>query len=143
MCIGWASAVALYSSHTSVVPTAGFSVTSSIHICLAQTPGARFGSPSTVPSRASAGPSWNADISSSRASGRTTVAARQGGDRRQLEELGRGRGVGGEGGDDPELHDLAGRVGIGEVEVLVGLTAAERLVRAHVGEHVVAQRARW
>ena len=41
------------------------------------------------------------------------------------------------GGHDPELHDLAGRVGIGDVEVLVGLTAAERLVGSDVGEHVV------
>ena len=62
---------------------------------------------------------------------------------------GSGRNCGGveastvDGGHDPELHDLAGRVGIGHVEVLAGLTAAERLVGSDVGEHVVARPARW
>ena len=140
MCIGWASAVALYSSHTSVAPTAGFSVTGSIHRRLVHTPGATLGSPATVPSRASAGPSWNADISSSRASGRVTVSGGSGVIAGSWRNCGGVEASTSTGGHDPELHDLAGRVGIGGVEVDAGAPAAERLVGSDVGEHVVADR---
>jgi hypothetical protein len=59
MWIGWASAVALYNSHTSVAPTAGFSVTGSIHSRLVHFPGSTFGSPASVPSSVLAGASSN------------------------------------------------------------------------------------
>src|SRR6266496_3732459 len=57
--------------------------------------------------------------------------------RRQPEELRRRRVVGVERGHDPELEDLAGRTGVGDLEVIAWDTTAERLVRADVREHVV------
>ena len=44
------------------------------------------------------------------------------------------------GGHDPELHDLAGRGGVGGVEVVAGHAAAEGLVGSDVAEHVVPDR---
>ena len=46
-------------------------------------------------------------------------------------------------GSDIELHDLAGRVGIGRVEVVTRLAAAEGLVGPDVAEDVVAHAGRW
>lgn len=73
--IGWASAVVLWNSHTSVAPTAGFSVTGSTHIRSTATLFV------TVPSSASTGPSaimppasTPIPIFSMSASGRTNVS---------------------------------------------------------------------
>ena len=46
--------------------------------------------------------------------------------------------IGADGGHDAELHDLAGRSGIGDLEVVDRLAAAEGLVGADVAEDVVA-----
>ena len=46
-------------------------------------------------------------------------------------------------GTDPELHDLAGGVGIGDLEVVAGITAAERLVRARRCRARGCPPARW
>ena len=53
---------------------------------------------------------------------------RQRGDGRQLEEPGRSGDVDGQGGHDTELHDLAGRVRVGDIEVVGWLAASERFV---------------
>jgi hypothetical protein len=65
---------------------------------------------------------------------------RQRGDRWQPEELRWCRRVGGGGGDDAELHDLAGGVRIGDREVIAGLPAPERFIRPHIPEDVVPDR---
>ena len=57
---------------------------------------------------------------------------RQRRDRRQLEELRRGRVVDAERRHDAELEDLAGRPRVGHVEVVAGSPSAERLVGADV-----------
>jgi hypothetical protein len=107
----------------------GFSVTGSIQWRIVQTPA------ETVPRSASTGPSTSSPsssvpslASSISATCRVTVAAGSG-DRRQPEELRRGRGVGADRGNDPKLHDLSGRRRVGDGEVVTGNTAAGRARR--------------
>jgi hypothetical protein len=59
---------------------------------------------------------------------------------RQPQVSGRSRGVGGEGGADAELHDLARRGRVGNIEVVGRLTAAERFVGSEVAEHIAPHR---
>ena len=75
------------------------------------------------------------------ASGRVTVSAGSGVIAGQLEELRRGRVVDSDRRHDAELHDLPGRVGVGDGRSRSRrLAAAERLVRSDVPEHVVPDR---
>jgi hypothetical protein len=67
-------------------------------------------------------------------------ASREWHDRGQHEELRRRRRVGGEGGTDVELHDLTGRLRIGDLEVDARHAAAERLVGTGVRQHVATHR---
>ena len=120
---------------------AGFSVTGSIHLRSVHTPAA------TVPRSASTGPSTSSPSSSApslassiSASCRVTVAAGSGVSAGSCEELRRRRVVDANCGHDAELQDLAGRPGIGDVEVVAGNATAERLVGADVGEDVVPDR---
>ena len=79
-------------------------------------------------------------IFSIRASGRVTVSGGQRCNGRQSEELRRRGRVGRQGRHDVELHDLAGRSGIGQVEVHTRDAAAEGLVRAEVAQDVLSRR---
>ena len=128
MWIGWASAVKLWISQTSVAPSAGFSVIGS-----SQPSGLPLPSGLSVPRSASTGRTARRARSRGRRCRRgahlhesrslvqrdlaRVVAAPQRRDRRQHEPVGRRAGVALAARDDVEPHHLAGRVRVGRLEV--------------------------